>query len=89
MSTKPIRRITLFKIPTEEGQEQLLAKYRTLPQEALKVFLTTSLSYLRLILELTNSLERRAIHPRHPSRQGVPRSARAGLHSGRRYSLQE
>ncbi|KFY84081.1 hypothetical protein V500_09636 [Pseudogymnoascus sp. VKM F-4518 (FW-2643)] len=36
MSTKPIRRITLFKIPTEEGQEQLLAKYRTLPQEALK-----------------------------------------------------
>ncbi|KFY45537.1 hypothetical protein V495_02931 [Pseudogymnoascus sp. VKM F-4514 (FW-929)] len=36
MSTKPIRRLTLFKIPTEEGQEQLLAKYRSLPQEALK-----------------------------------------------------
>lgn len=38
MSTKSIRRVTLFKIPTEEGQEQLLAKYRTLPQQALKVF---------------------------------------------------
>jgi hypothetical protein len=38
MSTKPIRRVTLFKIPTEEGQEQLLEKYRTLRQEALKVF---------------------------------------------------
>ncbi|OBT68463.1 hypothetical protein VE03_02924 [Pseudogymnoascus sp. 23342-1-I1] len=36
MSTKPIRRVTLFKIPTEEGQEKLLAKYRTMPQEALK-----------------------------------------------------
>ncbi|ELR04538.1 hypothetical protein VC83_02296 [Pseudogymnoascus destructans] len=36
MSTKPIRRVTLFKIPTEEGQEKLLAKYHTMPQEALK-----------------------------------------------------
>ncbi|OBT54464.1 hypothetical protein VE04_03788 [Pseudogymnoascus sp. 24MN13] len=37
MSTaKPIRRVTLFKIPTEEGQEQLLAKYRDMPQKALK-----------------------------------------------------
>lgn len=41
--TKPIRRITLFKIPSEEGQEKLLEKYRTMPQDALKVFLPSLL----------------------------------------------
>jgi hypothetical protein len=45
MSAKPIRRITLFKVPTEEGQEQLLAKYRTLRQEALKVLLFPHSNY--------------------------------------------
>lgn len=48
MSTKPIRRVTLFKIPSEEGQEKLLAKYRTLPQEALKVVPFLFPSNLRL-----------------------------------------
>lgn len=88
-TTKPIRRVTLFKIPTEEGQEQLLAKYRDMPQKALKVFPPTSLPHLHLISELTRLSGRRTIHPRHPSRQGVPRPARSGLHSGRFNGLQE
>jgi hypothetical protein len=37
MSSKPIRRITLFKIPNEEDQQKLLAKYKTMPQDAVKV----------------------------------------------------
>lgn len=36
MSSKQIRRITLFKIPTEEGQNALLEKYRTMPVDAKK-----------------------------------------------------
>ena len=36
-TTKQIRRITLFKIPTEEGQEKLLNVYRTMPVDAKKV----------------------------------------------------
>ena len=36
-NNKQIRRITLFKVPTEEGQEQLLDKYRTLQTDAKKV----------------------------------------------------
>lgn len=90
MSTaKPIRRVTLFKIPTEEGQEQLLAKYRDMPQKALKVFPPNSLSHLHRIQELTGPSGRRTIHPRHPSRQDVPRPAGSGLHSGRFNGLQE
>jgi hypothetical protein len=37
MSTKPIRRITLFKIPKPGDQEALLDIYRTMPEKALKV----------------------------------------------------
>jgi hypothetical protein len=37
MSTKPIRRITLFKVPKPEDQEALLDIYRTMPEKAVKV----------------------------------------------------
>ena len=36
-TTKPIRRITLFKIPKAEDQENLLEIYKTMPQDAQKV----------------------------------------------------
>ncbi|KAH6677262.1 hypothetical protein B0J14DRAFT_583839 [Halenospora varia] len=36
MSTKPIRRITLFKVPKPEDQQALLDKYRTMPETAVK-----------------------------------------------------
>lgn len=36
MSTQPIHRITLFKIPNESDREHLLSLYRTMPQRALK-----------------------------------------------------
>jgi hypothetical protein len=37
MSTKPIRRITLFKVPKPEDQQKLLDVYRTMPEKAVKV----------------------------------------------------
>lgn len=37
MSGKPVRRLTLFKIPKVEDQERLLDIYRTMPEQALKV----------------------------------------------------
>jgi hypothetical protein len=37
-STKPINRITLFKIPDPSNQERLLTIYKTLQQTAQKVF---------------------------------------------------
>jgi hypothetical protein len=37
MSAKPIRRITLFKVPKPEDQEALLDVYRTMPEKAVKV----------------------------------------------------
>lgn len=81
MSTKPIRRITLFKIPTEEGQEQLLAKYRTLPQEALKVFLTISLSHFQLIPELIKPFRtaRHTSSTSKPARRSPTSAPRASL----------
>jgi hypothetical protein len=36
MSSNTIRRITLFKIPSPEGQARLIDIYRTLPARALK-----------------------------------------------------
>ncbi len=37
MSARPVRRLTLFKIPRVEDQERLLEIYRNMPQEALRV----------------------------------------------------
>jgi hypothetical protein len=48
MSTKPIRRITLFKIPSEENQQKLLDIYREMPAKAVKVLV--HLSKLSLVL---------------------------------------
>lgn len=36
-STKPIQRITLFKIPNAEDQDKLLEIYRHMPEKAVKV----------------------------------------------------
>lgn len=36
MSSKPINRVTLFKIPSEEDRARLIDIYRTLPTRALK-----------------------------------------------------
>lgn len=36
MSSQPITRVTLFKIPSEEDQARLIDIYRTLPARALK-----------------------------------------------------
>lgn len=36
-STKPINRITLFKIPAVEDQQKLLAVYKEMPNNAKKV----------------------------------------------------
>lgn len=51
MSTKPIRRITLFKVPKPEDQQALLGKYRTMPERAVKVGSFSS-EKLRLVLIL-------------------------------------
>lgn len=49
--SKQIRRITLFKIPTEEGQNALLEKYSTMTVDAKKVRLTIpALNSLRFFL---------------------------------------
>lgn len=39
-STKPIQRITLFKIPEKADQEKLLDIYKGMKQNALKVILS-------------------------------------------------
>jgi hypothetical protein len=36
MSSKPVQRITLFKIPSTEDQEKLLNIYRKMPRTAVK-----------------------------------------------------
>ena len=36
MSSRPINRVTLFKIPSEEDRARLIDIYRTLPTRALK-----------------------------------------------------
>ncbi|KAJ9642790.1 hypothetical protein H2204_002438 [Knufia peltigerae] len=36
MAAKPVYRLTLFKIPDESNQDQLLELYRKMPQDALK-----------------------------------------------------
>jgi hypothetical protein len=47
MSVKPIRRITLFKVPDEGDQEKLLAKYQTMPQDAVKVDFSDAIRRIR------------------------------------------
>ncbi|KAI9814631.1 MAG: hypothetical protein M1827_003187 [Pycnora praestabilis] len=36
MASKPVHRLTLFKIPEDEDQKAVLTKYRTLKQDAIK-----------------------------------------------------
>jgi hypothetical protein len=48
-TTKPIRRITLFKIPKAEDQEKLLEIYKTMPQDAQKVVSPRPSPYLSII----------------------------------------
>jgi hypothetical protein len=47
MPPPTVRRLTLFKIPETEKQEQLLEMYRKMPNGALKVCFTRSISRSR------------------------------------------
>jgi hypothetical protein len=60
MSSKPIRRITLFKVPNPEDQQKLLDKYRTMPETAVKVCVPTcevSSDGLKAVLTSISSIQ--------------------------------
>lgn len=47
--SQPITRITLFKIPREEDQKKVLDFYKSMPQKAIKVRITTFQSCFQAI----------------------------------------
>lgn len=73
-STKPIQRITLFKIPNAEDQDKLLEIYRHMPQKAVKVGGLPFLHALLTYFEIANMSSRpgwKAIYSRRQTRPGV------------------
>lgn len=76
-SAKNINRITLFKIPEVSNQEKLLAVYKSLQQNALKVFLALSPSINHSLTDhRTESLTSYPYARDTPSQTSAPKAIR-------------